>query len=107
MGKIPKKEPTVVPRLVLTDDFLSSMAELDGVSMTMVVQFLRKFMRDPRSSGINYERLQGAKDKKVHSARINQAHRAIVIAPEEGDESLAGLRRPRRESLPMGASKEF
>jgi hypothetical protein len=83
--EVNKPESTAHLRLAVTTDFLSAWARLEKTVQNKVVQFLEKFMANPRSSGINYEKLLGAKDDRVRSVRIDQQYRAIVIPPEEGN----------------------
>ncbi|MFB6076633.1 MAG: UvrD-helicase domain-containing protein, partial [Candidatus Nanohaloarchaea archaeon] len=44
-----------------------------------------KFRQDPTLPGINYEKIEGAKDPKLRSVRIDQAYRGIVLKPEQGN----------------------
>ena len=73
------------PRLALSREFLHALGKLPARTQKRVTEFVEKFHRDPTQSGINFERLNGAKDKKVRSVRIDRAHRAIVIHPPKGD----------------------
>jgi hypothetical protein len=50
-----------------------------------VREFTGKFRQDPTQSGLNFERVDGARDPKVRSIRIDQAYRAIVVHPPKGD----------------------
>ena len=45
-------------------------------------EFLEKFQADPTSSGINYEPIRRARDKKLRSVRIGQYYRAVVRRPQ-------------------------
>jgi hypothetical protein len=65
-------------------DFLDAMMRLPGPIQRKVRQFVSKFMADPKSPGINYERIQQAGDRNLRSVRIDQAYRAIIFkAPSE------------------------
>jgi superfamily I DNA/RNA helicase/mRNA-degrading endonuclease RelE of RelBE toxin-antitoxin system len=46
--------------------------------------FLRKFLENPRSPGLNYEVIQHSVDPNIRSLRVDQSYRAIVSKPEEG-----------------------
>lgn len=74
-----------VPRLAMTTGFLDSYTRLERSQQNKVINFIDKFSQNPRSAGINYEKLAGALDEKVRSVRIDQQYRAIVIPPEEGN----------------------
>ncbi|MEQ1843190.1 MAG: UvrD-helicase domain-containing protein, partial [Verrucomicrobiales bacterium] len=68
----------------LNSDFLDAMMRLPGPIQRKVRQFVSKFMADPSSPGLNYERIQQASDKNLRSVRIDQAYRAIVFrSPNE------------------------
>ena len=65
-------------------DFLDAMIRLPAPIQRKVRQFVSKFMSDPKSSGINYERIQQAPDKNLRSVRVDQAYRAIIFkSPKE------------------------
>ncbi|MFH1621628.1 MAG: UvrD-helicase domain-containing protein [Candidatus Omnitrophota bacterium] len=49
------------------------------------MRFVEEFKRNPHSSGVNYEKIRGARDNKLHSVRIDQAYRGIVVKPEQGN----------------------
>ena len=46
---------------------------------------MTKFRQDPTLPGINYETIEGAKDPKLRSVRVDQSYRGIVMAPDEGN----------------------
>ncbi len=46
--------------------------------------FISKFRQDPTSNGLNYGKIHDARSKNVHSVRINQTYRGIVLKPEQG-----------------------
>ncbi|MCS4159308.1 superfamily I DNA/RNA helicase [Salinibacter ruber] len=46
---------------------------------------MTKFRQDPTLPGINYESIEGAKDPKLRSVRVDQSYRGIVMAPDEGN----------------------
>lgn len=72
-------------RVAFSKDFLSSYSKLPRKIQRKVRDFTEKFQRDPTQSGVNFERLNGCRDSKVRSVRIDQAYRAIVIHPPKGD----------------------
>lgn len=49
-----------------------------------VQEFISKFRQDPTSNGLNYEKIHDARSKNVHSVRIDQTYRGIVLKPEQG-----------------------
>lgn len=44
-----------------------------------------KFQADPKSPGINYENINGARDPNLKSVRLDQDWRGIVFKPSSGD----------------------
>jgi len=72
-------------RVAVSDDFLDAFADIPKSQQSKVRRFLTKFRRDPTASGINYEKIQGARDDKLRSVRIDQAYRGIVMKPEAGN----------------------
>jgi len=73
------------PRVAIGSDFLTAFAKLPGKQQSKVGHFLEKFRSNPRSPGINYEKIQGADDGNLRSVRIDQAYRGIVLQPESSN----------------------
>lgn len=73
------------PKIAIASDFLLSFAAIPKAQQKKVQEFLSKFRENPTSSAINYEKIRDAKSKNVHSVRINQAYRGIVLKPEKGN----------------------
>ena len=77
------KHPSV--KVALGSEFLTAYARLPQSQQKKVREFCDKFMQNPASPGINYERLQAARDANLRSVRIDQNYRGIVLQPERGD----------------------
>ena len=73
------------PKVAISSEFFSSVLKLPKTQQEKAVKFMELFRQDPTSPGINYESIQAARDKNLRSVRIDQAYRAIVLAPERGD----------------------
>lgn len=73
------------PKIAIASDFLLSFAAIPKAQQKKVQEFLSKFRENPTSSAINYEKIRDAKSKNVHSVRIDQAYRGIVLKPEKGN----------------------
>jgi hypothetical protein len=75
------------PRLTvaLSNDFFKAFGRLPEKSRGKVATFISKFRANPRSPGLNYERIEGGKDPFIRSIRVDQDIRCIVRAPDEGD----------------------
>lgn len=99
-------------------DFLSAFAVLPKKIQGKVTEFVNKFRNNPKAPGINYEKLGGI-DDKIHSVRIDDAYRGIVVRQEETgvylllwvdhhDEAYAWAKRKRCEVNPQtGAVQVF
>ena len=72
-------------RVAVSKEFMESYSRLPKVIQKKVREFTEKFQRDPTQSGINFERIEAARDEKVRSVRIDQAYRAIIVHPPKGD----------------------
>lgn len=66
------------PVVVLGKELLANLYELPKQTYRKFTNFLTKFQENPRSSGINLERIANASDDKLHSVRIDQKYRAII-----------------------------
>lgn len=73
------------PKVAISSEFFTSVLKLPRVQQEKAVKFMELFRQDPKSPGINYETIQVSRDKNLRSVRIDQAYRAIVLAPEKGD----------------------
>lgn len=72
-------------RVAISDQFLKAYNALNATERHRVSQFIQKFKRDPKATGLNFEVIQGAADPKLRSLRINDNYRAIVLQPSQGD----------------------
>jgi hypothetical protein len=72
-------------KVALFDEFLDAYSEVPKSKQKKVRQFVQKFRRNPRASGINYEKIEAARDPKMRSVRIDQEYRGIVLKPESGN----------------------
>lgn len=73
------------PKVALAQDFLVNLAKLTANVQGKVLKWALRFQSDPTSSSINYEPIQGARDKNLKSVRIDQDWRGIVFKPPAGD----------------------
>jgi hypothetical protein len=73
------------PTVAISTDFLQAYATIPKAQQKKVMSFVTKFRNDPFSSGINYERINDARDANFRSVRIDQDYRGIVLSPEKGD----------------------
>ena len=71
--------------MAMSSDFLEAYARLPRAQQKGVRSLIARFDTDPTASGLNYERVHGARDPAMRSLRIDQGYRAIVLKPERGD----------------------
>ena len=71
--------------MAMSVDFLSAYARLPSPQQRGVRSLIDRFNKDPTASGLNYERINGAKDPNMRSLRIDRGYRAIVLKPARGD----------------------
>ncbi|MFC7677594.1 UvrD-helicase domain-containing protein [Paenibacillus sp. GCM10028914] len=69
--------------MAISSDFLTSFSVLPRQIQGKVTEFINKFRNNPRSSGINYEKIKNARDNKICSVRIDDSYRGIVVRQEE------------------------
>ncbi len=73
------------PKVALSQDFLFQLAKLPSNVHSKVLKWAVLFQTDPKSPGINYEKIHAARDPNLKSVRIDQDWRGIVFKPESGD----------------------
>ena len=71
--------------MAMSVDFLSAYARLPSPQQRGVRSLIDRFNKNPAASGLNYERINGAKDPNMRSLRIDRGYRAIVLKPARGD----------------------
>ena len=74
----------MIPKVAISDNFLEAYARIPRQQQKKVRAFMEKFKADPRSSGINYEKIHDVKDARARTVRIDQRYRAVVLHPEDG-----------------------
>ena len=72
-------------QVAMSADFLGAFSRLGKQQQKGVRAWIDKFRADPTNKSINYKSLEGMRDPKVRSVRIDQKYRAIVIHPPKGD----------------------
>ena len=73
------------PKVALSQDFLFQLAKLPSNVHSKVLKWAVLFQTDPKSPGINYEKIHASRDPNLKSVRIDQDWRGIVFKPESGD----------------------
>ena len=72
-------------RIAISADFLSSFASLPRQVQKKVTEFIGKFKSNPKSPGINIEKIHDGADKNMRSIRIDDTYRGILLKQEEAD----------------------
>ena len=75
-------------KLMLSREVLKDFGRLPIRVQKKVFELIRKFQDDSTQASIHLEPFAEAVDPKVRSARIGDDYRAVVIAPEQGDNFL-------------------
>lgn len=71
-------------KVSIHDGFWDAFIALPKQQQKKTQQLITKFRQSPTSSGLNYERINGALDS-YRSLRVDQTYRCIVMAPDKGD----------------------
>jgi superfamily I DNA/RNA helicase len=67
--------------VAISNDFVQALCAVEKSHMKQVSEFLEKFQAHPESLGLHVEPIQSARDKKLYSARVDQAYRAVIAKP--------------------------
>jgi hypothetical protein len=73
------------PKVALSNEFLIQLSKLPANIHTKVMKWAIQFQADPKSPGINYENIHGARDSNLKSVRLDKDWRGIVFKPSSGD----------------------
>jgi mRNA-degrading endonuclease RelE of RelBE toxin-antitoxin system len=65
-------------KFMIADTFLRSLDKLDGESQRLVKQAAFDFQLNPANPGFQFHKLEGARDKRFSSARVNRDLRLII-----------------------------
>lgn len=106
------------PRVAIFEQFLDSFSRVPRAQQKKVMNFVRKFRENPTSAGINYEKIHTFLDQNLRTVRVDDAYRAIVLRPEEGnvyvllwvdhhDEAMAWAKNKRCEVHPETGSLQI
>ena len=70
-------------KVAISSDFFTSLSKLPKTQLNKTIKLVEKFKNDPKSSGLNYEKLHFSSN--MHSIRVDQSYRCIVMSPDCGD----------------------
>lgn len=72
-------------QVAISQDFFTAFANIPRAQQRKVNRFVSDFRDNPRSPGINYERINDAAHPGFRSVRIDLEYRGIVLPPEKGN----------------------
>lgn len=70
-------------KVAISSDFFTALSKLPKAGLNKTIKMVEKFKNDPKSPGLNYEKLHFASN--MHSIRVDQNYRCIVLSPDSGD----------------------
>lgn len=76
---------SLTPKVALSQDFLAQLAKLPPGAHARIMKWATKFQVDPTSPGLNYEKINGARDPNLRSVRVDSNWRCIVFKPAQGN----------------------
>lgn len=77
-----------MPKIIITKNFIEALNRIPSKVQKKCLEFIEKFRMNSKQASIHLEPYHEALDKKVRSARIGDNYRAILIAPEKGDDFI-------------------
>lgn len=80
--------PETTVQIAMSADFLAAFERLPRPQQRRVRTLITKFNASPTSTGLNYERIHGARDAAMRSLRIDGGYRAVVLKPPTGNVHL-------------------
>lgn len=72
-------------KVAISSDFFTALSRLPKTQFNKTIKLVEKFKNSPTSAGINYEKLHFSSDGRMHSIRVDDTYRCIVLKPESGD----------------------
>lgn len=72
-------------RVAISADVFTNFAGIQRHEQNKVINFINKFRNNPKSSGINYEKILGAYDQNLRSVRIDENYRGIILKPKDNN----------------------
>ena len=72
-------------RVAISEDVFTNFAGIQRHQQNKVINFINKFRNNPKSPGINYEKIIGAYDQNLRSVRIDENYRGIILKPKDNN----------------------
>lgn len=74
----------IKPKIAIGSQLLNALVSLPHGTLKKAKDTIQKFKDNPESPGLNYETINGCKDRRLHSIRVDQNYRGIVLKQEGG-----------------------
>lgn len=75
----------IAPRVAIAKSFLTALNRVQPAQRKKVNELITKFSDNPTAAALNFESLQGMKDPKVRTLRVDQKYRAVCVHPPKGN----------------------
>ncbi len=72
-------------RIAFADTFFNATNKLPANIQSKVTKLVLQFQGNINNNGLNFEKLQGLKDKNMRSIRVDQTYRVILSKPDQGN----------------------
>ncbi|PHS35332.1 MAG: hypothetical protein COB07_13190 [Sulfurovum sp.] len=76
-------------KVAISSDFFTALSKLPKNQLNKTIKLVEKFKNNPRSPGLNYEKLHFADN--MHSIRVDGSYRCIVMSPEKDDVYISSI----------------
>src|ERR1700675_2054060 len=93
--------------VAIASEFLDAFARIPRAQHRKMREFTEKIKANPKSPGINYEKIHDVRDDKVRTVRIDQKYRAVVLHPDQGDVYLLAWVDNHDEAMAWAANRTF
>ena len=91
----------------ISNDFLQAYSDVPRGQQKKVREFIERFQQRPDAPGLNYEAIESARDKRLYSARIDQAYRAVIFHPPASDVYVLAWVANHDDAYEWASSKTF
>ena len=91
----------------ISNDFLQAYSDVPRGQQKKVREFIERFQQRPDAPGLNYEAIESARDKRLYSARIDQAYRAVIFHPPASDVYVLAWVANHDDAYDWASSKTF
>lgn len=69
--------------IAVSADFFTAFSAIPRRQQGNILTFINKFRTNPELPGLNYEKIECARDKRLRSVRIDDTYRCILLKPDK------------------------